>query len=372
MDACYQIEDTSQIISPGMIIFKDLMEENLKQMIERVGDPDRLRPHCKTHKMREIIELELSLGIKKHKSATFAEAEMLAEAGVKDICLAYNLVGPNIARAVEFRKRWPDVSLQVTADHPAPIEQLGTAMSAAGLEIEVLLDLNTGQNRTGVHPGDVVAVELYQLIANTPGLIAAGLHVYDGQNHQVDFKEREAAVKAVWNDVSRLRDQLITEGLTVQRIVAGATGSFPIFASIEDPAIEVCPGTCVLHDAGYGELFPDLKFKPAAMVLTRVISRPDPDRITFDLGYKAIASDPAMENRCWFPDLPDARAVLQNEEHLVVISEQAEEFQPGDELLVIPRHVCPTSALHKSVTVVSGGKVIGQWNVAARDRFITV
>ena len=102
MDACYQIDDTSQIISPGMIIFKDLLEDNLRKMVELVGDPSRLRPHCKTHKMREIIQLELSLGIVKHKAATFAEAEMLAEAGVKDICLAYNLVGPNIARAVEF------------------------------------------------------------------------------------------------------------------------------------------------------------------------------------------------------------------------------------------------------------------------------
>tara|TARA_R110002095_G_scaffold127887_7_gene110841 strand:+ start:724 stop:1839 length:1116 start_codon:yes stop_codon:yes gene_type:complete len=371
MDARYQIEDTSQIISPGMIIFQDLLEDNLRKMIELVGDPSRLRPHCKTHKMREIIALELSMGIVKHKAATFPEAEMLADTGVKDICLAYNLVGPNIARAVAFRKRWPDVSIQVTADHPTPIAQLGEAMSAAGLEIEVLLDLNTGQNRTGLVPGDA-AVELYQMIANTPGLIAAGLHVYDGQNHQIDFQERKAAVMAVWNDVNRLRDQLLTEGLSVPRIVAGATGSFPIFADIDDPEIEVCPGTCVLHDVGYGELFPDLKFTPAAVVLTRVISRPGPDRITFDLGYKAIASDPAMENRCRFPDLPDAKAVLQNEEHLVVMSGRANEFQPGDELLAIPRHVCPTSALHKSVTVVSGGKVVEHWNVAARDRFISI
>ncbi|QDT99446.1 D-TA family PLP-dependent enzyme [Gimesia aquarii] len=371
MDACYQIDDTSQIISPGLIIFKDLVKDNLQKMVEIVGDPTRLRPHCKTHKMREIIALELSMGIEKHKAATFPEAEMLADTGVKDISLAYNLVGPNITRAVEFRKRWPDVSLQVTADHPGPIVQLGEAMSAAGTEIEVLLDLNTGQNRTGLEPGET-AVELYQMIANTPGLIAAGLHVYDGQNHQIDFQEREAAVKAVWNDVSRLRDQLITEGLAVPRIVAGATGSFPIFASIDDPDIEVCPGTCVLHDVGYGELFPDLKFTPAGLVLTRVISRPDPDRITLDLGYKAIASDPAMENRCRFPDLPDAKAVLQNEEHLVVMSALANEFQPGDELLAIPRHICPTSALHKSVTVVSEGQVVDHWNVAARDRFLSV
>jgi len=371
MDACYQIDDTSQIISPGMIIFKELLEDNLRKMIEIIGDTSRLRPHCKTHKMREVIELELSLGIVKHKAATFPEAEMLAEVGVKDICLAYNLVGPNIARAVEFRKRWPDVSIQVTADHPVPIEQLGEAMSAAGVEIEVLLDLNTGQNRTGVEP-DGAAVELYQMIANTPGLIAAGLHVYDGQNHQVDFREREAAVRAVWDKVACLRDELITEGLSVPRIVAGATGSFPIFAGVDDPDIEVCPGTCVFHDVGYGELFPDLKFRPAALILTRVISRPDANRITLDLGYKAIASDPAMENRCTFPELPDAKAVLQNEEHLVVMTQRAHEFEPGDELLAVPRHVCPTSALHKSVTVVSGGNVVDHWKVAARDRYISI
>lgn len=371
MDACYQIDDTSQIITPGMIIFKEILEDNLQKMIKIVGDTSRLRPHCKTHKMREVIELELSLGIVKHKAATFAEAEMLAEVGVKDICLAYNLVGPNIARAVEYRKSWPDVSLQVTADHPLPVEQLGAAMSAAGLEIEVLLDLNTGQNRTGLEP-EGGAVEMYQMIANTPGLIPAGLHVYDGQNHQVDFQERQTAVSAVWDKVSRLRDQLITEGLPVPRIVAGATGSFPVFAGFDDPDIEVCPGTCVFHDVGYGELFPDLNFIPAALVLTRVISRPDANRITLDLGYKAIASDPAMENRCSFPDLPDAKAVLQNEEHLVVMTERAGEFQPGDELLAIPRHVCPTSALHKTVTVVSGGCVVDHWNVAARDRFISI
>ncbi len=371
MDARYQIDDTSQIISPGLIIFKDLLEDNLRKMIALAGDASRLRPHCKTHKMSEIIALELSLGIMKHKAATFPEAEMLAGTGVKDICLAYNMVGPNIARAVEFRKRWPDVALQVTADHPGPIEKLGEAMSAAGVEIEVLLDLNTGQNRTGLPPGET-AVELYQMIANTPGLIAAGLHVYDGQNHQVDFEEREAAVQAVWQDVAALRDQLITEGLPVPRIVAGATGSFPIFAAYDDPEIELCPGTCVLQDAGYGSMFPDLKFTPAGLVLTRVISRPDAERITFDLGYKAVASDPAMEDRCWFPDIPDAKAVLQNEEHLVVMSEHANQYQPGDELLVVPRHVCPTSALHKSVTVVSSGQVIDHWNVAARDRFISI
>jgi D-serine deaminase-like pyridoxal phosphate-dependent protein len=108
------------------------------------------------------------------------------------------------------------------------------------------------------------------------------------------------------------------------------------------------------------------------LLLTRVISRPTATRITCDLGYKAVASDPPAGNRLFFPDLPDAKAVLQNEEHLVLETPLAERYQPGDELFAIPRHVCPTSALHKFVYVVSGGKLAGTWDVAARDRVLTV
>jgi D-threonine aldolase len=139
-----------------------------------------------------------------------------------------------------------------------------------------------------------------------------------------------------------------------------------------DPAIELTPGTCVLWDAGYGELFSDLKFRPAALLLTRVVSRPTADRLTLDLGTKAVASDPPLGKRVVFPDLPDARQVIHNEEHLVLETARAADFQPGDELLAIPRHICPTSALYKEMFVVSEGRIIGQWPVTARDRRLTI
>src|SRR5215472_5917527 len=96
VDACYRIEDTRQIISPALIVYRELLEANLDRMIAIAGNPARLRPHCKTHKMPQVTKIELARGITKHKCATFAEAEMLAEAGVVDIFLSYNLVGPNI------------------------------------------------------------------------------------------------------------------------------------------------------------------------------------------------------------------------------------------------------------------------------------
>jgi len=371
MDANYRIEDTRAIISPALIVFRELLEANLDSMIAIAREPGRLRPHCKTHKMPQVTKLELERGITKHKCATFAEAEMLAEAGAPDIFLSYNLVGPNIGRAVEFRKKFPKVAFQVQADHPGPIAELGRAMSAAGLTIDVLLDLDVGQHRTGI-PVGAAAKELYQTIARTPGLHAEGFHVYDGHQHQPSRDERAAAVNAEWEKVVALRDELERSGLTVSRIVCGGTGSFPIYAAKTDKAIELSPGTCVFNDAGYSEAFPDLVFKPAIAILTRVISRPAPDRITLDLGYKAVASDPPAGKRVILPDLPDAEQVLQNEEHLVIRTPRAGEFQPGDELYAIPRHICPSVALHKQVYVVAQGKLVDRWDVVARDRWLTI
>lgn len=371
MDARYAIADTSSIISPGVVIFRDLVEKNLEEMIRVAGSAARLRPHCKTHKMKEIVQLQLSRGIAKHKCATIAEAEMLAEAGAKEIFWAYNPVGPNIRRVVKFVEKYPNVKLAVTGDHPGPIGALGDALACAGKSVEVLLDIDSGQHRTGVQAGPA-ARDLYRLIANTKGITAGGFHLYDGHNHQTDVAERREAVLGCWKPALALRDELVAAGLPVPRIVAGGSGSFPIFASITDPVIELSPGTVIFNDWGYGQAFPDLNFTPAALLLTRVISRPMSDRVTLDLGYKAVASDPPAGNRLLFPDLPDAKAVLQNEEHLVLQTSQAQRYQPGDELLAIPRHVCPTCALHKQVYVVSGGRVTGTWQVAARDRMLTV
>ncbi|MBC8351986.1 MAG: D-TA family PLP-dependent enzyme [Planctomycetes bacterium] len=371
MDARYAIEDTSEIITPGIVVFREVLEANIAKMIAIAGDVARLRPHCKTHKMREIVELQLASGVTKHKAATFAEAEMLVSAGVRDVLLAYNLVGPNIARAVKFRQKYPDVVLSVTADHIGPIEALSKAMAQAGTTVEVLLDLDTGQHRTGVAVG-VAAVDLYKAIVEADGLVPGGLHLYDGQNHQTDLNERRLAVMSCWEQTAGLRDQLEANGWSVPRIVAGGTGQFPVYAEVDDPAIELSPGTCVFHDIGYGQMFPDLDFEAAALLLTRVISRPTSDRVTFDLGYKAVASDPPADRRVVFPDIPDAKLVLQNEEHLVVQTNSADRFQPGDEQFAIPRHTCPTSALHKQVFIVSEGKLADRWDVAARDRWLTI
>lgn len=371
MDPRYRVADTRSIVTPALLVFREQLDANLEHMISIAGSAARLRPHCKTHKMPQVTKLELDRGITRHKCATLAEAEMLAEAGVVDSFLAYNIVGANIARCVAFLQKFPKSGLKVQADHPRPVAQLGEAMSAAGLTMEVLVDLDVGQHRTGVEPGPQ-AIELYRQIARTRGLQPGGLHVYDGHQNQTDPEERRTAVLQQWGHVAELRDQLRKEGLAVPRIICGGTGSFPVYATMTDPEIELSPGTCVFNDAGYTDRYRDLCFPPATALLTRVISRPAADRITLDLGYKAVASDPPAGKRLVFPDLPDAEQVLQNEEHLVLQTARAGEFQPGDELYAFPWHICPSTALHRQVFVIEKGRLVDRWEVTARDRWITV
>ncbi len=371
-----ELVDTSELLSPSLVVLREALVHNLDLMIQIAGGTARLRPHCKTHKMAAVTRIELERGITKHKCATLAEAEMLAEAGVPDIFLAYNIVGPKIARVVRFLQRFPAVKLSVTADDPRMIAALSVAVSRAAaegpaLELGVLLDLDTGLHRTGVADPERAAA-LYQQLLDSPGLRPLGFHLYDGHNHQTPLDERSAAVLAGWEMARKLKDDFLNRGWPVERIVCGGTGSFPIFAQLDDPAIELSPGTCVFHDTGYGGAFPEMPFEPALWILTRVISRPTADRLTLDVGNKAVAADPPRGQRIFFPALPEAAQVLHNEEHLVLETPLAEQYAPGDVVWGIPRHVCPTSALHKWAYVAEGGRIVDRWEVSARDRQLTI
>jgi D-serine deaminase-like pyridoxal phosphate-dependent protein len=322
--------------------------------------------------MAEVVRMQLALGIHRQKAATLAECEMVARAGCRDVLLAYNLVGPNVDRAIAFRRAYPEVRLAATADNPRSVDQLSQAVTAAGVSLELYVDINPGRDRTGL-PAGREALDLYQQIARSPGLSATGFHIYDGQHHQSDLEERTKAVAVEWNAIATLRDAVVAAGLPRPKLVCGGTPTFPVYARMTDPDIELSPGTCAFHDAGYNEKFPDLRvFTPAALVFTRVVSRPTPRRVTFDCGTKSVASDPPMGQRVVFPEIPDGQQVLHNEEHLVVETVHADRWQVGDWTLAIPRHVCPTTALHRDAAIIADGRIVDRWMVAARDRVIGI
>jgi D-serine deaminase-like pyridoxal phosphate-dependent protein len=372
MNSAYVITDVSTVFSPALVFYKDLIRRNLARAIEIAGSPSRLRPHVKTHKTREIVGMELEAGVTKHKCATLAEAEMLADCGAPDVLLAYPLVGPNCGRMARLARAFPGCRFSVLADHPAALKTLSDAIVDTGQTVDVLLDIDVGQHRTGIAPGPE-AVALYEQTARLPGVRPGGLHVYDGHNHQETLAERTRAVQTQLAPVLELRDTLEKKGLPVPRFVAGGTPTFPVFARMELPGLECAPGTCILHDHGYGTRFADMTgFTPAALLLTRVISKPLPNRLTLDLGYKAVASDPPAGKRCVLLNVPDYEPVLQNEEHFVIDTPAAGRFVPGDAIYAMPTHICPTCALHRSAYVVENGRVTEQWDIAARDRVLRV
>jgi D-serine deaminase-like pyridoxal phosphate-dependent protein len=151
----------------------------------------------------------------------------------------------------------------------------------------------------------------------------------------------------------------------------GGTPAFAIHAALDAPGLECSPGTVLLHDYNYQTNYPDLPFTPAALLLTRVVSRPRPGRLCLDLGHKAVAADP-VGLRAFLPEIPGARVVGQSEEHLVIDTEEADRFPLGTALLAVPAHVCPTAALHRRMLVIADGKLVDEWDVTARDRSIGV
>jgi D-serine deaminase-like pyridoxal phosphate-dependent protein len=400
----YEVANATEVPSPALLIYPDRVRENIRRMI-RIGGVERLRPHIKTHKLAEVIRMQMEQGITKFKCATVSEAEMVAGCGAADVLLAYQPVGPNIQRVVQLVKTFPNTAFSVIADDAETISALSVAavadgpgsargsrasvggspsdVSGEGLaasrreehasgvcspELEVLLDIDCGQRRTGVAPGPK-AVELYRLIASLPGLKPGGLHAYDGHIHDSDVTVRAKNCEAAFAPVNALRQELLRVGLPVPRVVAGGTPTFPMHARRGD--VECSPGTCVFWDAGYAKNLPDLDFLPDAVLLTRVVSRPGANRLCLDLGHKAIASE-MPHPRVQLLNLGDAKFVAHNEEHLVVETARGDAFNVGECLYGIPWHICPTVALHAEAVVIEHGKATARWKITARERRLTI
>lgn len=364
----FRITNEDDVPSPALLVYPDRVEENLRRMIARAGGAGRLRPHVKTHKLPQIIALKLRAGITKFKAATIAEAEMTAAAGGLDVLLAQQPVGPGVRRLVKLVKAFPKTKFSTLADNLATVGELSRAAQAAGVPLEIFLDLNVGMNRTGIVPGDDAA-SVYRALSKSPGLRAGGLHAYDGHLHNQDHAALALAAEQAFQSVLALAQRLQAEGLAVPKIIASGTPTFPVLA--RHPNVEVGCGTTVLWDFGEMAKCPDLDFLNAALLLTRVVSKPTPDRLCLDLGHKAVASE-MPHPRVRLLGLEEAKFVLHSEEHLVVETQRAAEFAVGAVFYGIPRHVCPTVALHHEVWVVRDGKTSERWEVTARRRRITI
>ena len=366
MEKKYRIHNVDEIPTPSLVVYLGLVKQNIERAIAlAAGDVTKLRPHVKTHKTAEIVALVREAGIHKHKCSTLREAELLAQTGIQDILIAYQLVGPNINRLVSLMQTYPNADFKVLSDHLDVVTALSAAMTKHGLTLKVMLDLDVGMHRTGIPVGDA-AVALYAQIERASGLEPWGLHVYDGHIHDEDIAERRVSCENSLEQMEDMRERVAAKGLDVPLVVMGGTPTFPIYA--QTPGVEASPGTFVFHDAGYATHYPDLGFTPAALLLSRVISIPSGNRFTLDLGHKAIAADPSGV-RGVILNVPGAEVDKQHEEHWAVNVPRGTTVRIGQEVYVCPTHICPSVALHQFYYVVDAdGYFRETWQVAARNR----
>ncbi|MEI6142581.1 MAG: D-TA family PLP-dependent enzyme [Mariniphaga sp.] len=363
----YVVDNVNEVNSPALLVFPDRIEHNIRKMVEIARGADLLRPHVKTHKMKEIINLQMKYGIYKFKCATISEAEMVAKCGARDILLAIQPVGPNLGRFFQLKQHFPNSKIACIADSQEVILQLSQMSCQTGLKTDIWLDVNNGMNRSGIVPGEE-AVRLYRMILDLPMIGAEGLHVYDGHINEPDLSLRQKICDDSFMPVLSLVNELEKAGAGPIKIIAGGTPTFPIHAL--RLGVETSPGTTLLWDYGNSSAFQNMDFLHAAVLLMRVISKPSKDLICIDLGHKAVASEMAQP-RVKILGIENYSIIMHSEEHMVIRTPEADNWKIGDPLYGIPWHICPTVDRFDSVSVVNGHQVTGEWFVEARKRKIT-
>lgn len=365
MDNWYNIQNVETVDSPSIALYLEHLEYNIKEMITLVdGKTERLMPHIKTNKMPKVMELLLASGISNFKASTIAEAEIAAEAGAKSVLISHQLVGPKVKRLLSLMKHYSETQFSSILDNMDSAELLNQEALDHELTIDIYIDINNGMNRSGIEVGHSLD-ELMAFLNTCNALHFKGFHVYDGHLRDTDFEERNQKIEKGLEEVSAYF-KAVQEKYPDSQMICGGTPSFTSHL-IEDSRI-TSPGTCVLWDWGYGEKLKEQNFKHAALLVTRIISKPTEDIITVDLGHKSVAAENPIDKRIKFLNLENYELLSQSEEHGVIKVKDWDKHNVGDVLYGIPYHICPTINLHDEVSVIENGKKVNTWEITARKR----
>ncbi len=359
-------QELAAVDTPALVIDLDAMEHNLSTMANFFADkPTKLRPHAKTHKSPIIAHKQIALGAVGITCAKLGEAEVMVEAGVRDVLVANQIVGPlKIARLIGLLHHG---RVTVAVDDPANLRDLARAASAQGVTLDVLIEVNTGMDRCGVEPGEQ-AVSLAKVAADLPGIRFRGIQAYEG--HLVNIaveQDRAARVRAAMAPIIETRGAIEDAGIPVEIVSGGGTGTFAMTGTVAG-FDEVQAGSYVFMDTKYGEISGiGERFRPALTVLATIISRPTADRGVLDIGRKTIGSDHGTPRMIGHED--DVQFAGFSEEHTkLTLSGAARDLRPGDQVRVIPGHGCTTVNLYDRYVGERNGLVEAIWPIAGRGR----
>lgn len=350
-----------QLDTPSLILDLDAVERNLDRMDRALaGTSVRARPHTKTHKVPNLALMQLARGAIGICCAKLGEAEVMAAGGVGPILLTTEVVGDaKIRRLLGVAKQ---VEVITVVDDAETAARVSEAAGVAGVRLQCLIDVNVGQNRTGVEPGEP-AVKLAEQLAGLPGLELVGLQGYEGHlQHVREPEARREANASAMQSLSQTAELLTEGGHKVEIVSTAGTGTFQYAASW--PRItEVQPGSYVVMDRDYGAV-EGLGFENALTVLVSVVSTQRKNAAVVDAGYKTLSSDSGA------PGVRGVDAVygFMGDEHGKLSFEHGCPLRPGDRVELVPSHCDTTINLHDVYYVTRGGIVVAVWPIAARGR----
>jgi D-serine deaminase-like pyridoxal phosphate-dependent protein len=348
-----------EVPTPALLVDATLLESNLARMADGFAAlPTALRPHIKVHKCPQIAHRQIGAGAIGVATATAREAVVMAQAGIEDVLVANQVVGAlKIAALLDVPR---STRMTVTVDDAVNVAALSAAATTAERELEVLVELDIGQQRCGVR--DVAsAVRLAEQVTAAPGLRLRGMQGYEGHCMlEPDHDERRRLAEAAIAELIEAVDALRAAGLPCADVSGGGTGTW--FITGANPRMtEIQAGSYALMDAFHGDLVPG-GFDVAMTVLATVISRQGPT-VVLDAGRKAIGVDFAMPRVL---DHPDATVRFVAEEHALIDFPGPPPVRVGDHVRLVAGYGPTTANLHDAFLVVRDGLVEDVWPIAAR------
>lgn len=347
--------------TPTVVVDLDRVDANIQRM-QRAVDAHgiALRPHAKTHKSPYFGQLQLDAGAVGLTVAVLGEAEVMADAGIDDVFVAYPVWAVG-AKAAKLRDLAGRIRLAVGVDSTDGAAQLGRAFNGSSDRPEVLVELDSGDGRTGTSVDRVVEVARAVLGAGLPlrGVFTHGGHSYDPARVEEATDDERSTLEAALT-------ALAAAGIEVEVASAGST---PTAAAGRHPITEERPGTYVFGDRQQANLGGCGPNDVALVVAATVVSTAVAGRCVLDAGAKAIAKDtPAwLDGHGVVTELPGA-VIRSVSDHHAVAELPADLPRPriGDVVTVVPNHVCPVVNLTDQLTLVRDGEVVDHLPVAAR------
>jgi D-serine deaminase-like pyridoxal phosphate-dependent protein len=356
-----------ELPTPSAVIDLDRLEKNIRNMAERAkGKGIKLRPHIKTHKMPVIARMQLDMGAVGITCAKVTEAEVMIKAGIKDILIAFPVIGDfQIQKIMEFLDAGCKMTIAFDSSYGA--QKLHEAAMHNGKVLDLYMIINTGGDRDGVKPGEE-ALQLAQQIRQLSHVKIKGIMTHEGHVRKTNnLEELKAVVIDAGRKMVETAELLRENGFPIEEVSMGTTPACRADIAVKG-ITEWRPGTYVFNDAHEILLVTSVE-ECAVSIIATVVSHPAPDRFILDSGSKTLTSDkPSTNGYGYIKQAPHAVIDRLNEEHGVVISQKEDDLYIGQRVEIIPNHVCPVINLMDKVYVVRGDQVVDEWKVEARGK----